>query len=96
MFEVLPRIHFFKSSGIPIDTFVMDTLTAPFQYETLATLGIDESTILEMDNRFHISAPRLAVCYSPASFNGPSWSCSFLRRHSSAPPRLAMERSGST
>jgi hypothetical protein len=80
MFEVLPRIHFFKSSGIPIDTFVMDTLTAPFQYETLATLGIDESTILEMDNRFHISAPRLAVCYSPASFNGPSWSCSFLRK----------------
>jgi glycosyl transferase family 61/methyltransferase family protein len=80
MLEVLPRIDLFRRSGIPIDTFVIDTRTAPFQNETLATLGVDEGSILELDHRFHISAAELAVSYLPYPFNGPSWICAFLKK----------------
>jgi hypothetical protein len=79
MLEVLPRIDLFRRSGIPIDTFVVDPLTTPFQHETLVKLGVDEGSILEMDHRFHISAAELAVSYSPGSFNAPSWICALLR-----------------
>jgi capsular polysaccharide biosynthesis protein len=79
MFEVLPRVDLFRRSGIPIDTFMVDTRTAPFQHETLAKLGVDEGAVLELGDRLHISAPELAVCYSPCSFHGRSWSSAFLR-----------------
>jgi cellulose synthase/poly-beta-1,6-N-acetylglucosamine synthase-like glycosyltransferase len=79
MFEVLPRIHLFRNTGISIDTFATDTRRASFQHETLAKLGMDEAAFVELDYRFHISAPKLAICLSPGPLVGPSWICSYLR-----------------
>lgn len=65
MLDVLPKLGLLERQGIPlnsIDNFIVRKITAPFQRETLAGFGIDESRIVETidqqymrcDNLLHI------------------------------------------
>jgi capsular polysaccharide biosynthesis protein len=46
MLDILPRLHLLQNSGIDYDTLVTNRLQ-PFQRETLETLGVDMSRIIE-------------------------------------------------
>jgi hypothetical protein len=80
MFEVLPRIHLLRGSGLPIEKYVVNACKFPFQLETLARLGIDETSRIEVgpDNPFCIGARELVVP-SDVPMVTPAWVCAFLR-----------------
>ncbi len=84
MFDLLPRIHLLRCSGIPInsiDNFIINKIHLPFQQETLSILGIPQEKIIESHNHFHIKAKKLVVPALP-SIPGqvPKWVCEFLRK----------------
>jgi glycosyl transferase family 61 len=80
MLQVLPRIHLLKESGIPIDKYVMNARRSSFQYETLATLGLDEASIIEVDDSFNLGARELVVASVPhVPMPALAWVCAFLR-----------------
>jgi Glycosyltransferase 61 len=79
MIQILPRFHLLRESEIAIDRYVINALTASFQHETLAALGIDEASLIEVDTRFDIHARQVAIS-SVAPAWSPTWVCEFLRR----------------
>jgi hypothetical protein len=83
LFQILPCIHLFRASGIPIDRYVVSKRSYPgrypFQAETLATLGLDESELITVEPPFSIRAAELVV---PSNIRllSPALACAFLRR----------------
>lgn len=79
-FDVLPRIHLLKESGISIDNYIINTHSS-FQYETLALLGIPREKIIQNtdDTNFHLQAKNLVVTSVPNRSRYPKWEFDFLR-----------------
>jgi capsular polysaccharide biosynthesis protein len=83
MTDLLPRIELLRRSGIAldgIDTFIVNSYNSPFQKETLTTLGIPPSKIVESSKNQHIKADKLIAPSLPSlPGNPPLWVCDFLR-----------------
>jgi tetratricopeptide (TPR) repeat protein len=82
MLDILPRIELLHRSGIEmagIDKFLISSRLS-FQKETLNTLGIADTKILQTDKYPHIQATNLVVPSFPGSIAWmPKWACDFLR-----------------
>ncbi|WP_088834738.1 glycosyltransferase family 61 protein [Paenibacillus tyrfis] len=90
MFDVLPRIHLLRLSGIRIDKYVLNRQEIfPFQEETLAILGIPNKKII--DSPIDLQARKLVVPSSITRYTLnphtnvrpdviPKWACDFLRK----------------
>ena len=64
MFDIIPRLKLLQKSGIElkeIDWFVVNSLSKPYQQETLKLLGIPTEKIIESDRHSHIQATELIV-----------------------------------
>ncbi|MGB5712405.1 MAG: glycosyltransferase 61 family protein, partial [Waterburya sp.] len=64
MFDIIPRLELLRRSEIKlqeIDWFVVNSLSKPYQKETLSLLGIDPNKIIESDRHSHIQATELIV-----------------------------------
>ncbi len=64
MFDIIPRLELLRRSEIElseIDWFVVNSLSKPYQQETLSLLGIDPNKIIESDRHSHIQATELIV-----------------------------------
>lgn len=83
MTDLLPRIELLRRSGIAldsIDSFIVNSYNSPFQKETLTTLGIPPSKIVESSKNQHIKADKLVAPSLPSlPGNPPLWVCDFLR-----------------
>ncbi|WP_019507955.1 tetratricopeptide repeat protein [Pleurocapsa sp. PCC 7319] len=84
MFDILPRIELIKRSGInpsEIDWFVINSLSKPYQQETLKLLGIPAIKIIESDRHNHIQATELIVPSFPGYLDWvPEGTIRFLRQ----------------
>jgi len=84
MFDILPRLEILRRSEIKfkeIDWFVVNSLSKPFQRETLNLLGIPESKIIESDRHSHIQADELVVPSFPGYLDWvPEGTVRFLRQ----------------
>jgi capsular polysaccharide biosynthesis protein len=105
MFDVLPRIELLHFSNLDlnfIDKFVVNMYLFPFQKETLSTLGIPHTKVIESRRYPHIKAEQLVVPSLPGiSGNMPNWACNFLRneflagkdaKNSDMPDRIYISR----
>jgi capsular polysaccharide biosynthesis protein len=83
LFQLLPRLELIRRAGIDlaeVDYFVVNSLKANFQRDTLALLGIDQNKVIESTNVGYLKARELIVpsiplgggCFRP-------WMCEFLR-----------------
>jgi len=83
MFDILPRLELLQRSGIKlkdIDWFVVNSLSKPYQRETLNLLGIPEAKIIESDRHTHIQATELIVPSFPGYLDWiPKGTIRFLR-----------------
>lgn len=84
MFDIIPRLGLLRQSGIKfkeIDWFVVNSLSKPFQPETLNLLGIDPKKIIESDRTSHIQATELIVPSFPGYLDWvPEGTIKFLRQ----------------
>ncbi|MEM8830777.1 MAG: tetratricopeptide repeat protein [Cyanobacteria bacterium P01_G01_bin.19] len=84
MFDILPRIELIQRSQIElseIDCFVVNSLSKPYQRETLELLNIPANKILESDRHTHIQATELIVPSFPGYMDWiPPGTLQFLRQ----------------
>lgn len=66
MYEVIPRIHLLKQSGLTINKYIVNEFKQPFQSETLYQLGLKIEQLLITNNAFHIQAENLIVPSQPS------------------------------
>jgi capsular polysaccharide biosynthesis protein len=83
MFDILPRLELLRRSGIKfkeIDWFVVNSLSKPYQQETLNLMGIAQDKIIESDRHSHIQASELIVPSFPGYLDWvPEGTIKFLR-----------------
>lgn len=93
MFDVLPRIHLIRLSGVAVEKFVVAHPLLPYQLETLGALGIPRAKLLEADAHFHLQSSRLVVPSLPLE---AKWACMFTRsqllKHANVQPQKGGER----
>ena len=84
MFDILPRLELLRRGEIKfkeIDWFVVNSLSKPYQRETLKLLGIPEAKIIESDLHSHIQASELIVPSFPGYLDWiPEGTIKFLRQ----------------
>ncbi|MEL6495054.1 MAG: tetratricopeptide repeat protein [Cyanobacteria bacterium J06623_7] len=84
MFDILPRLELIRRSNIKfkeIDWFVVNSISKPYQQETLKLLGIPEAKILESDRHSHIQATELIAPSFPGYLDWvPEGTIQFLRQ----------------
>jgi hypothetical protein len=77
--DVLPRFHLLQKLGIPVDSYLLNgAWLAPFQFETMDTLGIPRERLSFSDDNMHLRAKLLLV---PGSDIGivPKWALHYVR-----------------
>jgi tetratricopeptide (TPR) repeat protein/capsular polysaccharide biosynthesis protein len=83
MFDILPRLELLSRSQIKfkeIDWFIVNSLSKPYQQETLNLLGIAPDKIIESDRHSHIQASELIVPSFPGYLDWvPQGTIKFLR-----------------
>ena len=85
MFDVIPRFELLRRSGIEIETidkFIVNGTDHSYEKETLKSLGIPETKIIESSCGLHIKAKNLVVpsiCYQGVS-QISKWACEFIHR----------------
>jgi tetratricopeptide (TPR) repeat protein/capsular polysaccharide biosynthesis protein len=83
MFDILPRLELLRRSEVKfkeIDWFVVNSLSKPYQQETLNLLGIAQDKIIESDRHSHIQASELIVPSFPGYLDWvPEGTIKFLR-----------------
>ncbi|MEY2832721.1 MAG: hypothetical protein RLZZ574_1979, partial [Cyanobacteriota bacterium] len=83
MFDILPRLELLRRSELKfkeIDWFVVNSLSKPYQQETLNLLGIAQDKIIESDRHSHIQASELIVPSFPGYLDWvPEGTIKFLR-----------------
>jgi tetratricopeptide (TPR) repeat protein/capsular polysaccharide biosynthesis protein len=83
MFDILPRLELLRRSELKfkeIDWFVVNSLSKPYQQETLNLLGIAKDKIIESDRHSHIQASELIVPSFPGYLDWvPEGTIKFLR-----------------
>jgi len=83
LYDVLARIHLLRLSGIKIDKYVFNqNIPSPFQYETLAMLGISLDQILFTYPNMNLKAKQLVVpsISMHAFLEYGSWPFQFMRQ----------------
>ena len=84
MFDILPRLELIKRSEInfnDIDWFVVNSVSKPYQQETLKLLGVPSEKIIESDRHSHIQATELIVSSFPGYLDWvPEGTVKFLRQ----------------
>ena len=84
MFDILPRIELIERSQIKlseIDCFVINSISKPYQQETLELLNIPANKILESDRHSHIQATELIVPSFPGYMDWvPPGTMQYLRQ----------------
>jgi len=84
MMDVLPRIELLRCSGFSledVDYYVVNSVTHPFQRETLSRLGIPLEKVITSDRHPHIQADQLIVPSFPGHLDWvPPSTLQFLRR----------------
>lgn len=84
MIDILPRLELLQLSGVnfkEIDWFVVNSLSKPYQSETLKLLGIEPDKIIESDRHSYIQATELIVPSFPGYLDWvPSGTIKFLRQ----------------
>jgi capsular polysaccharide biosynthesis protein len=83
MFDVLPRIHLLRCSGIydEVSKFLVNEIIFSYQEETLNILGIPKEKLITTDAQFHAKAQKLIVPALPGITGSmPKWACDFLRQ----------------
>jgi len=82
--DILPRVEILQQSGFEcdeIDYFLVNSISQPFQRETLARLGIPETKIIESDRYPHLCATGLIVPSFPGHLGWlEPWALQFLRQ----------------
>ncbi|MBW4533838.1 MAG: tetratricopeptide repeat protein [Pleurocapsa minor HA4230-MV1] len=83
MFDILPRLELLRRSELKfkeIDWFVVNSLSKPYQQETLDLMGIAQDKIIESDRHSHIQASELIVPSFPGYLDWvPEGTIKFLR-----------------
>ncbi len=82
MFEILPRFELLRRSGKSYDKIYMNSLSHPFQRETLKKLGADFDKMIFADKKtHHLLVDKLIVPSVPGDRTDliPVWVCDFLR-----------------
>jgi len=82
LFDVLPRYHLLKVSGLfqRVNWFVIPSYNLPYQVETLKVLGISPSQIIDGSKVNHIEADTLIASSSHRNAGQmEKWVCDFLR-----------------
>jgi capsular polysaccharide biosynthesis protein len=82
MFDVLPRLHLLKRSGMfdQVNKFIVNEIRYEFQRETLDILKIPKDKIITTHINFHIKASTLILPSLPGITGSmPGWTCDFLR-----------------
>jgi capsular polysaccharide biosynthesis protein len=83
MFDILPRLELLRRSEIKfkeIDWFIVNSLSKPYQQQTLDLLGIAKDKIIESDRHSHIQASELIVPSFPGYLDWvPEGTIKFLR-----------------
>ncbi|HLO47452.1 MAG TPA: tetratricopeptide repeat protein [Kamptonema sp.] len=85
MFDVIPRFELLRRSGIDIDAidkFIVNGTEHSYEKETLKTLGIPETKIIESRCGLHIQAKNLVIpsnCYQGIS-QISKWGCEFIKK----------------
>ncbi|WP_276354296.1 glycosyltransferase family 61 protein [Cohnella caldifontis] len=106
MFDIVPRIHLLRNSGVPIDKYVMMRNRSPYQNEILNLLNIPREQRIYTHKRFHLQAKKLVVpsltskfSWSPSHYPLPvvyaRWACQAVRNQllpHGNPPNEANER----
>lgn len=89
MIDLLPRLGILQQQGASleeVDWFVVNSLNASFQRETLVQLGVPLEKVLESDQFPHIQADELIVPTFPGHLDWiPPETIDFLRTHFLAP-----------
>jgi capsular polysaccharide biosynthesis protein len=84
MFDIIPRFELIQRSGITleeIDWFIINSLSKPYQRETLELLDIPTDKILESDRHTYIQATELIVPSFPGYLDWiPQGTIKFLRQ----------------
>ncbi len=98
MFDILPRIELIQRSQIKlseIDYFVVNSLSKPYQKETLELLNIPINKIIESDRHSHIQATELIVPSFPGYMDWiPPGTMKFLRQAFLPQINLAKTKAG--
>lgn len=76
MFDVLPRVHLVRLTGIPIDKYIVPHPLAPYQLESLQAMEIPREKLMEAGLGFHLQSARLVVPSLPLE---AKWACEFTR-----------------
>jgi hypothetical protein len=82
LFDVLPRFHLLKVSGLfqRVNWFIIPSYNLPYQLETLNTLGISQSQIIDGSKVNHIEADTIIASSSHRNAGQmEKWVCDFLR-----------------
>ncbi|MGJ5673896.1 MAG: glycosyltransferase family 61 protein [Nostochopsis sp.] len=83
LFDILPRLALLQKAGIlfeQIDKFLVNRYISRFQIETLNSLGIPRSKIIENHWYPHIEAEQLVLpSLVGETSHMPKWACDFLR-----------------
>ncbi|WP_276354290.1 glycosyltransferase family 61 protein [Cohnella caldifontis] len=84
MFDVLPRIDLLRSSGVPIDRYIIQRNEQQIQEDTLNLLGIPKEQRIEIGHDFHAQVDTLVVpSFVKSDIEHPSeyprWAADFLR-----------------
>lgn len=80
MMDVLPRLHMLKECGIKPDKYVINgTKIAPFQYETLQSLGIPREKVIKSHDCLHLQSKKLVIPHFTRGIR-PRWVCDFLKQ----------------
>jgi tetratricopeptide (TPR) repeat protein/capsular polysaccharide biosynthesis protein len=84
MFDIIPRFELIQRSGITleeIDWFIINSISKPYQQETLELLGIPTDKILESDRHSYVQATELIVPSFPGYLDWvPQGTIKFLRQ----------------
>jgi tetratricopeptide (TPR) repeat protein len=85
MFDVVARIGLLRDIGInleEIDKFVVNSYRKSYEIETLTTLGISPSKIIDSSLCPHIQAKSLIVPSLPyqGAYRRTKWACEFLKK----------------
>ncbi|WP_100489497.1 glycosyltransferase family 61 protein [Sporolactobacillus pectinivorans] len=79
MYEVIPRIHLIRQSGLTVDQFIVNTEPEqPYQTETLNQLGLNKENLLITHRGFHVQAEKLIIPSQPTF--PTKWGYDFLRK----------------
>ncbi|MDD4600824.1 hypothetical protein SDC9_11413 [bioreactor metagenome] len=80
MFDVLPRLHLLRQSGITCDKYLVNWDGLSFQTETLTMLGVPENKLIKSKPDLYLKAQRLVIpSLSTHAGYVPEWVCSSLR-----------------